>query len=232
MDGILEGGSRRLTKPDPLELVRRTLRARARSSALTPECLDDDTIAALADGTIAPTTRAAALPHLAGCPRCRGAVASVARALADTGVAREVAVVEGGRRRFYRIALPVAAAAALLLVLAWPRGLQDGAPPHRAPPITTSGAPVPVSPIGTVADAGVLRWTAVAGADRYRVTLSDAGGRVLYETQLTDTVAALPDSIALVPGRSYVWLVEARIGFDRWSTSRLVEFSITGPAPP
>jgi hypothetical protein len=160
-------------------------------------------------------------------------VASLARALADSGVAREVERVEGGgRRRFYRIALPVAAAAALLLVLAWPRGLQDGMPPHRALPITTSGAPVPVSPVGTVAVAGVLRWTAVAGADRYRVTLSDAGGRVLYEMQVADTVAALPDSLVLVPGRSYVWLVEARIGFERWSVSRLVEFSVAGPAPP
>lgn len=228
MHGILEG-SRRLTKPDPLELIRQRLRARARTGALTPECLDDDTIAALADGAIAPATRAAVLPHIATCPRCRGAVASVARALADTGVAREVA---GGRRRFYRLALPVAAAAALLLVLAWPRGLQDGAPPHRAPPITASSAPVPLSPIGMVADAGVLRWTGIAAADRYRVTLSDAGGRVLFETQLADTVAALPDSIALVPGRSYMWLVEARIGFERWSTSPLVEFSIAGAAPP
>ena len=218
--------------PDPLEMVRQTLRARARSSALTPECLDDDTIAAFADGTLTPATRAAVLPHVAGCARCRTAVASVARALADSGVAREIVRVEGGRRRFYRIALPVAAAAALVLVLAWPRGLQDGVSPHRAPPITTSGAPVPVSPIGMVAGAGLLRWTAVAGADRYRVTLSDAGGRVLYETQLTDTAAALPDSITLVPGRSYMWLVEARIGFDRWSTSRLVEFSIAGPQSP
>ena len=49
--------------------------------------------------------------------------------------------------------------------------------------------------------------------------------------QLADTVAALPDSIALVAGRTYVWLVEARIGFDRWSTSGLVEFSIGGGAP-
>lgn len=221
-----------MTKPDPLELVRQTLRARARSGPLTPDCLDDDTVAALADGTLAAATRAAVLPHVATCPRCRGAVASVARALADTGVAREVAGVEGGRRRFYMIALPVTVAAALLVVLAWPRGLQDGVPPHRAPPITASSAPVLLSPIGTVANAGVLRWTAVAGADRYRVTLSDAGGRVLYETQIADTAAALPDSITLVPGRSYMWLVEARIGFDRWSASRLVEFSIGGPPSP
>jgi len=232
MHGILEGGSRRVTKPDPLEPVRHGLRARAGSGAPTPECLDDDTIAALADGTLAPPTRAAVLPHVAGCARCRTAVASVARALADTGVAREVDSIEGGRRRIYRIALPVVAAAALLLVLVWPRPVDHDGLPHRAPPITASAVPVPLSPIGTVADAGVLRWTAVAGADRYRVTLSDAGGRVLHEMQVADTVVALPDSLVLVPGRSYVWLVEARIGFERWSVSRLVEFSIAGPPPP
>lgn len=221
-----------MTKPDPLEPVRHALRARARSGALTPECLDDDILAALAEGTIAPTTRTAVLPHLAGCPRCRAAVASVARALADSGVAREVVSVEGGVSRFRRIALPVAAAAALLLVLLWPRPVDHGDLPHRAPPIAATAVPVPLSPIGTVADAVVLRWTSVAGADRYRVTLSDAGGRVLYEMQVFDTVAALPDSLVLVPGRSYAWLVEARIGFERWSMSRLVEFSIAGPAPP
>lgn len=221
-----------MTKPDPLEPVRHGLRARAGSGAPTPECLDDDTIAALADGTLAPPTRAAVLPHVAGCARCRTAVASVARALADTGVAREVDSIEGGRRRIYRIALPVVAAAALLLVLVWPRPVDHDGLPHRAPPITASAVPVPLSPIGTVADAGVLRWTAVAGADRYRVTLSDAGGRVLHEMQVADTVVALPDSLVLVPGRSYVWLVEARIGFERWSVSRLVEFSIAGPPPP
>jgi hypothetical protein len=217
-----------MTDRDALDLLRR-LGAPMRE---TPECLDDDTVAALADGTLDAAARGAVLPHLAGCARCRGAVASVARALADSGVAREVRGVEGaGRRRFYRIALPLVAAATLLLVLAWPRQANDGGPPHRDPPADAS-APVPIAPIGVVADATTLLWTAVAGADRYRVTLSDALGGVLYETQLADTVAALPDSIALVSGRSYVWMVEARTGFDRWSTSRLVEFSIGGGAAP
>ena len=217
-----------MTDRDLLDLLRR-FEAPVRE---TPECLDDGTLAALVEGALDDAARAAVLPHLAGCARCRGAVASVARALADPGVAREVRGVEGaGWRRFYRIALPLAAAAALLLVLAWPRQANDGGPPHRGPPADAS-APVTVSPIGVVADAATLQWTAVAGADRYRVTLSDAAGRVLYDAQLADTVAALPDSIVLVAGRSYVWLVEARTGFDRWSTSRLVEFSIGGGAPP
>jgi putative zinc finger protein len=216
-----------MTDSDPLKLRRYLLDAPIRE---TPECLDGETIAALADGSLDAAVRAAVLPHLAGCARCRGAVGSVARLLADSGVAREVAAIEGaGRRHFYRIAFPLAAAAVLLFVLAWPRQADDGRPGHREPPIIAA-APVPVSPIGAVADASVLQWTALAGADRYRVTLFEAGGRALYETERFDTVATLPDSIRLVPGRSYVWMVEARIGFDRWSTSRLVEFSIVGGA--
>jgi hypothetical protein len=90
---------------------------------------------------------------------------------------------------------------------------------------------VPVSPVGAVAVAGALQWTSVADADRYRVTLSDAEGRVLYETQQADTVVAIPDSVLLTAGQSYMWMVEASTGFDRWATSQLVEFSIIGGQP-
>ena len=216
-----------MTEPDSSRLRRYLLDAPIRE---TPECLDDDTLAALADGSLDAAARAAVLPHLAACARCRGVLASVTRALADASVAREVAAVEGvGRRRFFRIVVPLAAAAVLLLVFAWPRLKNDG-DSHRGPPVSVA-APVPLSPIGAVAEANVLQWTTLAGADRYRVTLFEAGGRALYETERIDTVATLPDSIRLVPGRSYVWMVEARIGFDRWSTSRLVEFLIVGSAP-
>ena len=77
----------------------------------------------------------------------------------------------------------------------------------------------------------ILESLPVAGADRYRVTLFDGGGRVLFETQLADTLAALPDSILLDPGRPYLWKVEARTGWQRWSASGLVEFSIAGGPP-
>lgn len=219
-----------MTEPDRFDSLRHVLRAAAIPGPATAECLDDDTVAALAEGTIDATRRQALMPHLARCPRCRAAVASVARALADPGIAREVAAIHGaGRRRVYRIALPLAAAAALLLVFAWPRG-PEGAGHRGQPPVAST--PNPIAPVGVVASASPLQWTAVAGADRYRVTLSDTSGRLLYETQATDTVVSLPDSVVLLPGRSYLWLVEARTGFDRWSTSRLVEFSIAGATPP
>jgi hypothetical protein len=195
----------------------------------TPHCLDDDSIAALAEGAPDAEARAAGVAHLAVCERCRRAVASVARALTDPAVAREVRAAElAGRRRVQRFgwaALGVAAAAAVLLLVV-PPGLEEPVPPHRALPITAAPAPEAVGPVGPVAEARSLRWTPVSGADRYRVTLFDADGAVRYETELAGTVVDLPDSVLPAPGVPQWWRVEARLGFDRWVASALFEFSV------
>ncbi len=230
------GESGQVTKPDDIELLRRALAPHVRGNPpLTPDCLDEDTLAALAEGDLDTESRAAALPHLAACTRCRSMVASVARALADPRVAREVRAAEAdGRRRGHRrgwVAAGVAAAAVLLL-FAWPTQFQEETLPHRAPPITAAPAPQAVFPEGPVAEAPSLRWTPVSGADRYRIALFDARGMVLYEAELAGTVATLPDSARPVAGETYWWQVEARVGFDRWVASDLIEFSVTrGPSP-
>jgi hypothetical protein len=98
---------------------------------------------------------------------------------------------------------------------------------HRgplAPPPAT--IPVPGSPVGVVAAVHDLRWSHVTGADRYRVTVFDATGGVVFASEASDTVVAFPDSIALVPGASYLWKVDARTGFDRWAASELAEFKV------
>lgn len=210
-----------MNAPDPERLLRRAI---PRDGLPTAGCLDDATIAALAEGALDDTARAAALPHLAECPRCRAAVASVTRALGDPSVAREIATLRGGRQRLFRIGIP-AAAAAIILLVAMPRP-NDELALHRAPTITAVSSPVPMSPVGIVAGADILRWSSVSGADRYRTTLFDDAGAVVYETQTADTVVGLPDSVHLTPSRSYLWKVEARTGWGRWSASELIEFSI------
>lgn len=222
--------------PDQAEWLRRALAPHARGDhPSTPDCLDEDTLTALAEGTLDAETHTAVTPHVASCPRCRHLVASVARAIADPDVAKEIRALvgdaaEGSRRRRVQrtgwIAAGVAAASVLLL-LAWPPPLDEPLP-HRALPMTAAPAPEAVSPVGTVAEARSLRWTAAPGADRYRVTLFDAAGTILYETELADTVAVLPDSVLPVPGVTYWWEVEARVGFDRWAASGLIEFSVAG----
>jgi hypothetical protein len=195
-----------------------------------PDCLDIETVGALADGTLDPEPRARALQHVATCFSCRRAVASVAEALAHEPVTHEIEIVEGRVRRsgrVLRITVPLAAAATLLLLLRSPA--DNGSPVHRGGGGDTG--PIPLAPIGAVAAAQQLAWTSMAGADRYRVTLFDAHGDVLYETQVSDTTAALPDSVRLVAERPYLWKVEARTGWDRWTASELVRFTIAR-APP
>ncbi len=200
------------------------LDTRVRSETGTSDCLQDEMIAALADGSLAPELRASVLPHIASCPRCRAAVASVARAVADPAVARELSVSAGGRR-WYRIVVPLAAAAVLLLLLVSPG--DDRLPGHRGPPPPPPATtPVPRSPVGAVATVHELRWSAVAGADRYRVTVFDATGGVVYAAEASDTVVAFPDSVSLTPGASYLWKVDARTSFDRWAASELAEFRV------
>ena len=214
----------RLMRTDELpEELLRVLDTRVLSDTVTPDCPSDDMIAALADGSLAPDTRASVLPHVASCSRCRSAVASIARALADPAVARELSA--PSPRRWYRIAVPLTAAAVLLLLLVSPA--DDRSSTHRgSPPPPPATTPVPRSPVGTVAGVDELRWSAVAGADRYRLTLFDATGKVMYAAEVSDTLVAVPDSVALVPGATYLWKVDARTGFDRWSASALAEFSI------
>lgn len=205
----------------------------ARAGPAGPDCFDEETIAAVVDGALDPGERRAAIEHLAACARCRSAVASISRLLADDAVA--AASAEGTARRPGRrwgVPLGLAAAAALVLVFAWPRRVDDGLPVHRDPTLTAASTPALVAPVGTIAAAGVLQWRAVTGASRYRLTLFDAQGRVLYETQLADTAAILPDSVAVVSGQSYLWKVEARTGWDRWTTSPLVEFRVAPAARP
>jgi CHAT domain-containing protein len=63
------------------------------------------------------------------------------------------------------------------------------------------------------------------------VTLFSASGAVLFERELTDTLAAIPDSVPIRAEQSYLWKVEARVGWDRWVSSDFVDFRLlTRPA--
>jgi len=219
---------------DDMELVGVALRAaspaRSREGAA---CLDDQRIAALAEGSVTGPALEAGVDHLAVCHRCRGAVSSVTRALAVGSIAREVDL-PGPQTapRWARYAVPVAAAAAVAALFFVQSESPSGteAPLHREGQAATAPAPVAISPTGPTTTVRVLRWHAVPGADRYRITLFDELGTVLYETTLADTLAELPTQVGIEAGRSYYWIVAARTGFDRWDTSALVEFSTAGDA--
>jgi hypothetical protein len=71
-----------------------------------------------------------------------------------------------------------------------------------------------------------FRWSPVAGADRYRVSLFDAEGSVLWESEVAGSTAALPDSVRLTPATPYLWQVAARTGVGRWSAAPLTDFRL------
>lgn len=197
----------------------------------TPECLEPDTIAALADGTIDSDARARALPHVASCALCRRAVASIVEALAQGPITHEIEVVEGRRRtrgRLLRVGVLLAVAAAVLVLVRAPAG--DGTTSHRGGGGEDNVVTV-VRPIGTVAAARLFDWRRVGGSDQYRVTVFNERGAMLYEALVADSALTLPDSVRLEAGQRYLWRVRARIDWDRWIASDLVAFTIARGPP-
>ena len=219
-----------MTDPDPLGMIR-SLAWNEPPGERGPRCLDDETIAAFADDGLDVEARGKAMTHLAECGYCRKSLVSLARALGDRAVAAATEPARSLRRWLIGFAVPTAAAAVFLIAVLGRDGrVGEPSPGHRAPEVTAADQPVAITPLGTVPEPEVLRWGTVGGTDRYRVTLYHADGHVLYERELADTAAALPDSIRLTPGERYLWKVEARTGWDRWSSSRLFEFSVARSA--
>lgn len=196
-------------------------------------CLDETDIVQLVDGSLEPEHRAALVAHTASCATCRVSVAALTRLVAEPSVRRELERLQPGRRtvaasrRFRRLAGVAAAAAVVALVM--PQlsrlGNEETAPSHRAGDLSLSAPPVPISPLGVAVGSIPFEWSSTPLADRYEVTLFDDEGSILWQANTTDTIAVLPDSVSLVPGSSYFWRSRARIGFDRWAESELVEFS-------
>lgn len=84
-------------------------------------------------------------------------------------------------------------------------------------------------PSGDVEVVDEFLWQPVTSADLYQVTLYDAAGNVVWETETPEIQAALPDSIRLESGALYLWQVAARVGWDRWVNSELVRFRLAEP---
>lgn len=221
-----------------------TLRAQAnamrlaapRSIERTEDCLDAESIAALADGSLDVTSASAAFAHLLTCPQCCRDVASTARLLEDANVRGELDRLASRGRRRKRLIGGVslgAAAAAVLLVLFGRAALYKVAKQtFREESLTGATAPRLISPIGTAALSDTFRWTSVPRANQYHITVFNRDGSVVWEAPTRDTAMALPGLLTRAADETYLWRVEARVGWeDRWAASDLATMTVHGAKP-
>ena len=70
-----------------------------------------------------------------------------------------------------------------------------------------------VAPVGEIGEgrASKFVWRPVVKAEHYLVVVVDTTGAELFAGETRDTAMALPDSVHLVPGRAYLWWVQARL---------------------
>jgi len=177
--------------------------------------LSADDVAVYLEGQLSDAQRSRTERHFAECDECRAELVELSRLFRTRP-----------RKRRWYLPVGVAAAAAVALWMLYP-----SIPPptnFREPAVTTTLAPVVIAPRGRTAQAPTLVWTRVPHAERYRVTLFDSSGTVLWESQSppapADTSVVLP--VHLRPGARYFWQVEAETGFHRSVKSDVVEFTL------
>ena len=173
--------------------------------------LDPQDVAAYLDRVVSEIERERIDAHLAECEACRSEVTALTPI-----ISRPVPL---------RRAAPWLAAAAMVVVLAWPRDARIPANVHRESPVTATVSPRALSPSGETELPLTLRWSSVPLANSYLARIYDAQGSVLFERETTDTLLMV-GRMGLRPGTSYYWKVEARSGFDRSATSPLTEFTL------
>lgn len=105
---------------------------------------------------------------------------------------------------------------------------------HRAQDVdVVRGADSPitlVAPVGIVAPprATHFAWRPIALAERYQLVVVDTTGAELYATDTRDTALALPDSVRLAPGRTYLWWVQATL-VDHSTVTAVTQRMVVAP---
>lgn len=177
--------------------------------------MNDLELAAYLDRRLRGTERDRLEAHLADCAECREEL-------------NQSYLLTRRIRRPRQLALAglVAAAAALVLLVR-----TGAAPASRSTEDSllrqgdASVAVVAYAPLGETARTAIrFTWARVAMATTYHLTLSRIDGTTLWSAGTTDTVLALPDSIALTPGVRYLWVADALLASGQTRSTGLREF--------
>ena len=177
--------------------------------------------------------------HYLTCERCqnelrlalaiREALPEVREAGLHAPAELEVSVISSRFRGRTAAALAAAAVLAGLLLVRPFKLNEESAPVHRDEATAVEVAPSLRAPGGVVATVETFQWSQVPAADLYRLTVYDAEAAVVWEVETRDTLITPPDGTEFEPDARYIWQVAARVGFDRWVSSELVEFTISEP---
>lgn len=188
---------------------------RARPASRTA-CPSPERLRSLVERAGSESERLETLDHAMSCSDCRSEFDLMQ------------AVANARPREPRRFPLPLAAAAILALAvsggLLW-RSFRSGAPAEDP----VRGALTPVELVAPRGDsAGVpLRfvWRATPDSAAYGFELFTPAGDRVYATQGADTVVTLPDSVSLIPGQTYHWLVVVRWPDGRERTTPPARFT-------
>lgn len=188
--------------------------------------INAEDLTAYLDGELSGDAKARIQAHLAECDECRSEVVELSGALRPQR-----------RSRRWTIAVPTAAAAAvaaLLLLGPFEMGGDSRSADRLRPGSTVELEAVPEisvsrpGPGSTVGPEQIeFSWADMGGEATYRLTLTDEGGDPLWTVETTRSVVVLPEDVKLVPGRRYLWFVDALLADGTHATTGVQSFNVS-----
>lgn len=180
--------------------------------------LAPEIIAAYLAGEASQAERREVMQHLVACPACRR----------DMNEARQLGT-DHQPRRWAAIAIPAAAAAAVLFLLVPGQRHAPPTPSVRGPAaegVQQFASVTPADGTAVAADSVVFVWRSEGSGAHYVLTVTDESGDVIWTVPTPDTALTPPRGVDLTPGRRYYWYVDALLEGARSSTTGVREFRV------
>jgi hypothetical protein len=187
-------------------------------------CIEPEAILALVLGEAPEAERLATLDHVMSCPACHRDYEYLSAVEEASDKTERIA---GRRAPLWRRALPLAAAASLVLAIGGlmlkgrtgDDGVERGGAGRIA--LIAPGAEVPPgAPLH-------FAWKPVPGAGRYVIEVQSAAGETVFSDSTADTTATLDRAAALTAGATYTWSVRTlEQGAEEPATSPIARFRV------